>query len=98
MSRRGDRVVITNRKARYDYFVLERYECGITRGSPLLKVPHQQSPDTLAPGGLGNGDLFDPGNWPIRVEGGMHEAKQVADNLCILCCDKQACMLVGKDG
>jgi len=29
MSRRGDQVVITNRKARYDYHVLESYECGI---------------------------------------------------------------------
>jgi SsrA-binding protein len=29
MSRRGDQVVITNRKARHDYFVLESYECGI---------------------------------------------------------------------
>jgi SsrA-binding protein len=29
MSRRGDQVVITNRKARYDYHVLETYECGI---------------------------------------------------------------------
>ena len=29
MSRRGDQVVITNRKARYDYFVLETFECGI---------------------------------------------------------------------
>ena len=29
MSSRGDQVVITNRKARYDYHVLESYECGI---------------------------------------------------------------------
>ena len=29
MSRRGDQVVITNRKARYDYHVLDSYECGI---------------------------------------------------------------------
>jgi len=29
MSRRGDQVVITNRKARYDYAVLQSYECGI---------------------------------------------------------------------
>jgi SsrA-binding protein len=29
MSRRGDQVVITNRKARHDYFVLDSYECGI---------------------------------------------------------------------
>jgi SsrA-binding protein len=29
MSRRGDQVVITNRKARHEYFVLESYECGI---------------------------------------------------------------------
>ncbi|MGQ0824460.1 MAG: SsrA-binding protein SmpB [Actinomycetota bacterium] len=28
-SRRGDQVVITNRKARYDYFVLDSFECGI---------------------------------------------------------------------
>jgi SsrA-binding protein len=37
MSRRGDRVVITNRKARYDYFVLERYECGIVLKGPQVK-------------------------------------------------------------
>ena len=29
MSRRGDQVVITNRKARHDYLVLETFECGI---------------------------------------------------------------------
>ena len=29
MSRRGDQVVINNRKARHDYFVLESFECGI---------------------------------------------------------------------
>jgi SsrA-binding protein len=29
MSRRGDQVVITNRKARHDYHVLDTYECGI---------------------------------------------------------------------
>ena len=37
MSGRGDRVVITNRKARYDYFVLERYECGIVLKGPEVK-------------------------------------------------------------
>ena len=29
MSRRGDQTVITNRKGRYDYFVLDSYECGM---------------------------------------------------------------------
>jgi SsrA-binding protein len=29
MSRRGDQTVITNRKARHEYFVLESYEAGI---------------------------------------------------------------------
>lgn len=29
MSRRGDQVVITNRKARHDYHVLDTWECGI---------------------------------------------------------------------
>jgi SsrA-binding protein len=29
VSRRGDKVVITNRKARHDYFVLDTYECGV---------------------------------------------------------------------
>jgi SsrA-binding protein len=29
MSRRGDQLVITNRKARHEYFVLESYEAGI---------------------------------------------------------------------
>ena len=29
MSRRGDQVAITNRKARHEYYVLEHFECGI---------------------------------------------------------------------
>lgn len=29
MSRRGDQVAITNRKARHDYFVLDSFECGV---------------------------------------------------------------------
>jgi SsrA-binding protein len=29
VSRRGDQVVITNRRARHDYLVLDTYECGI---------------------------------------------------------------------
>ena len=29
MSRRGDQVAITNRKARHEYFVMESYECGV---------------------------------------------------------------------
>ena len=37
MSRRGDQVVITNRKARHDYFVLDRYECGIVLKGPEVK-------------------------------------------------------------
>ena len=37
MPNRGDRVVISNRKARYDYFVLESYECGIMLKGPEVK-------------------------------------------------------------
>jgi SsrA-binding protein len=37
MPNRGDRVVISNRKARYDYFVLETYECGIVLKGPEVK-------------------------------------------------------------
>jgi len=37
MPNRGDRVVISNRKARYDYFVLERYECWIVLKGPEVK-------------------------------------------------------------
>ena len=37
MPNRGDRVVITNRRARYDYFVLEHYECGIVLKGPEVK-------------------------------------------------------------
>src|SRR4051812_50052040 len=37
MPNRGDRVVISNRKARYDYFVLESYECGIVLKGPEVK-------------------------------------------------------------
>jgi SsrA-binding protein len=29
MSRRGDQLMITNRKARHEYYVLETYECGV---------------------------------------------------------------------
>ena len=29
MSRRGDQVVITNRKARHDYLIMDSWECGI---------------------------------------------------------------------
>jgi SsrA-binding protein len=37
MSRRGDQVVITNRKARHHYFVLDTYECGIVLLGPEVK-------------------------------------------------------------
>jgi SsrA-binding protein len=37
MPNRGDRVVISNRKARYDYFVLETYECGVVLKGPEVK-------------------------------------------------------------
>lgn len=39
MSRRGDQVVITNRKARHEYFVLETFECGIVlRGAEVKSI------------------------------------------------------------
>ncbi|HET9729440.1 MAG TPA: SsrA-binding protein SmpB [Acidimicrobiia bacterium] len=39
MSRRGDQVVITNRKARHDYAVLETYECGIVlKGAEVKSI------------------------------------------------------------
>jgi SsrA-binding protein len=39
MSRRGDQLVITNRKARHEYFVLESFECGIVlRGAEVKSV------------------------------------------------------------
>ena len=37
MSRRGDQQVITNRKARHDYFVLDTYEAGIVLEGPEVK-------------------------------------------------------------
>ena len=37
MSRRGDKVVITNRKARHDYFVLDAFECGVMLKGPEVK-------------------------------------------------------------
>jgi SsrA-binding protein len=37
MSRRGDQVVITNRKARHEYFVLESYEAGIVLAGAEVK-------------------------------------------------------------
>jgi len=39
MSRRGDQVAITNRKARHEYFVLDSYECGIVlRGAEVKSI------------------------------------------------------------
>jgi SsrA-binding protein len=37
VSRRGDQVVITNRKARYDYLVLDTWECGVMLAGPEVK-------------------------------------------------------------
>jgi SsrA-binding protein len=37
VSRRGDQLVITNRKARYDYLVLDTWECGIMLAGPEVK-------------------------------------------------------------
>jgi SsrA-binding protein len=37
MPNRGDRVVISNRKARYDYAVLDTYECGVVLKGPEVK-------------------------------------------------------------
>ena len=37
MPNRGDRVVISNRKARHDYFVLDSYECGVVLKGPEVK-------------------------------------------------------------
>ena len=36
-SRRGDQVVITNRRARYDYHILETWECGIVLAGAEVK-------------------------------------------------------------
>jgi SsrA-binding protein len=36
-SRRGDRLVITNRRARHDYLVLDTWECGIVLAGPEVK-------------------------------------------------------------
>ncbi len=39
MSRRGDQVMITNRKARHEYFVLESFECGVVlRGAEVKSI------------------------------------------------------------
>ena len=37
MSLRGDQIVIRNRKARYDYHVLDTYECGIALAGSEVK-------------------------------------------------------------
>lgn len=37
VSRRGDQLVISNRKARYDYLVLDTWECGIMLAGPEVK-------------------------------------------------------------
>ena len=36
-SRRGDQVVITNRRARYDYHILDTWECGIVLAGAEVK-------------------------------------------------------------
>jgi len=39
MSRRGDKTVITNRRARHEYFVLDTFECGIVlHGSEVKSI------------------------------------------------------------
>ncbi len=39
MGRRGDTIVIRNRRARYDYLVLDSYECGIVlKGSEVKSI------------------------------------------------------------
>ncbi|MGH9026174.1 MAG: SsrA-binding protein SmpB [Acidimicrobiia bacterium] len=37
MARQGDRVVIRNRRARYDYEILEQYECGVVLAGAEVK-------------------------------------------------------------
>ena len=37
VSRRGDQLVITNRKARHDYLILDSWECGIMLAGPEVK-------------------------------------------------------------
>ena len=50
MSRRGDQVVITNRKARHEYFVLESFECGVVlRGAEVKSIRHGRANLVLRP-------------------------------------------------
>jgi SsrA-binding protein len=56
MSRRGDQLVITNRKARHDYLVLDVYECGVVLVGSEVKSLRE-----------GRGNLQDA---YARVEGG----------------------------
>ncbi len=37
MSRRGDEIVLTNRRARHDYLILETWECGIVLAGAEVK-------------------------------------------------------------
>jgi SsrA-binding protein len=37
VSRRGDQLVITNRRARHDYLILDTWECGIMLAGPEVK-------------------------------------------------------------
>jgi SsrA-binding protein len=37
VSRRGDQLVISNRKARHDYLVLDTWECGVMLAGPEVK-------------------------------------------------------------
>jgi SsrA-binding protein len=59
MSRRGDQVVITNRRARHDYAVLETYECGIVLvGSEVKSIRNARANLQDAYARVENGEVF----------------------------------------
>jgi SsrA-binding protein len=59
MSRRGDQVVITNRKARHEYFVLESYEAGIVlEGAEVKSIRNGRANLQDAYARVDNGEVF----------------------------------------
>ena len=59
MSRRGDQVVITNRKARHDYLILDVWECGIVLlGSEVKSIRESRANLLDAYARVENGEVW----------------------------------------
>ena len=59
MSRRGDQIVITNRKARHDYLILDVWECGIVLlGSEVKSIRESRANLLDAYARVENGEVW----------------------------------------